>query len=268
MAGGIVLAVLALGGCHQAEPRRAPSRATIVSLNPCTDAILAEVADRDQLLALSHYSHDPRATSMPIRQARRWPAHGGTAEEVLAFGPDVVVASTFMPPATASAFARLGLRVEAFSAPLTVAESIAQVRRLSRIAGHPERGEALVRRIEVALRNARHHDTPIPALLWQEGGIVPGPETLIAELFRHTGFASHSAARGLGQGAYLPLEQVLADPPQVLLAAGGDRMLVHPAVRALDGVRYAHVEPSLLYCGGPTIIRAAQHLAQVRRTIG
>ena len=36
-------------------------------------------------------------------------------------------------------------------------------------------------------------------LLWQAGGIVPGEATLIAELLAHTGFASHAAARGLGQ---------------------------------------------------------------------
>ena len=59
----LALAALALGGC--AAPPRADERVhpTIVSLNPCTDAILAEVADPAQLLAISHYSHDPRATS-------------------------------------------------------------------------------------------------------------------------------------------------------------------------------------------------------------
>ena len=97
------------------------------------------------------------------------------------------------------------------------------------------------------------------ALLWQQGGIVPGEETLIARLMAHTGFASHSAARGLGQGAYLPLEQVLADPPELVLAAGGERMLTHPALRALEGVRYERLDPSLLFCGGPTVIvRAAR----------
>jgi iron complex transport system substrate-binding protein len=260
------LACLLLGACAQPAPP-ARGQPTIVSLNPCTDAILAEVADPEQLLALSHYSHDPRATSMPLAEARRFRATGGTVEEVLALAPDVVVASSFLPPATAQALARLNVRVETFGTAATVAESEAQVRRLAALAGHRDRGEALVARIETALAQTRSTAAPVPALLWQQGGIVPGPETLIAKLMAHAGFASHSAARGLGQGAYLPLERVLADPPQVVLAAGSERMLTHPALRQLPGVHYARLDPSLLYCGGPTIPRALDRLAHVRRTV-
>ena len=53
-------------------------------LNPCTDAILAEVAAPGQLLAISHYSKDPRASSMEAAVAARFAATGGTVEEVLA----------------------------------------------------------------------------------------------------------------------------------------------------------------------------------------
>jgi iron complex transport system substrate-binding protein len=241
---------------------------TIVSLNPCTDAILAEVADPAQLLAISHYSHDPRATSMPPAQGRRFRATGGTVEEVLALDPDIVVAGAFLPPATAQAFGRLGIRVETFGIVPDLAENAAQVRRLAALAGHPERGEALLARIDDALASARHDGARIDALLWQAGGIVPGEGTLIARLLAHTGFASHSAARGLGQASYLPLEHVLADPPQVVIAAGSERMLTHPALRGLEGVTYERIDPSLLYCGGPTVIRAVERLGALRDAIG
>ncbi|MEO6041013.1 MAG: ABC transporter substrate-binding protein [Croceibacterium sp.] len=265
MRSAALLAALLLAGCAGSPPRSRTEHPTIVSLNPCTDAILAEVADPAQVLAISHFSHDPRATSLPLAVARRYPAVGDSAEEVLALDPDLVVASTYLPPATAQAFARLGVRIEAFGVAPTVAESEAQVRRLSALAGHPERGEALVARIEAAMAASRSAAPPVTALVWQEGGLVPGPDSLIAQLLRHTGFASHSAARGLGQGAYLPLEQVLADPPQVIVAAGGERMLTHPALRHLAGAAYARLDPALLYCGGPTIIRASARLAEIRR---
>jgi iron complex transport system substrate-binding protein len=256
---------MALWGCSAAPAEKSRhEHPTIVSLNPCTDAILAEVADPAQLLAISHYSHDPRATSMPISQARRFPATGGTVEEVLALDPDVVVAGSFLPPATAQAFERLGLAVETFGIVPDLAENAAQVRRLATLAGHPERGEALLRRIDDALASARHDGPPVPALLWQQGGIVPGEATLIAALMAHTGFASHSGARGLGQGAYLPLERVLADPPQVVIAAGSDRLLTHPALGALEGARHERLDPSLLYCGGPTVTRTVERLAEIR----
>ena len=257
------LLTLMLAGCAPVAERQANTAyPTIVSLNPCADAILAEVADPAQVLAISHYSHDPRATSMPLDRARRHRATGGTVEEVLALAPDLVVADPFLAPATRAAFERLGIRVETIGIASSVADSEAQVRQIAALAGQPARGEALVAKIEQALAQTRRGGR-IPALLWQQGGLVPGEGTLAAELLAHSGFASHSAARGLGQGAYLPLEEVLADPPQVILAAGSERAQVHPALRSL-GAPVARLDASLLYCGGPTIPRLARRLAEVR----
>lgn len=263
--GVMALAPILLAAC--AAPPPAGPHPAIVSLNPCADAVLAQVADPAQLLALSHYSHDARASSMPQAEARRFRVTGGTVEEVLALQPDVVVASTFLPPATAAAFRRMGVRVELVGVASTVAESEAQVRRLAAVAGHPDRGEALVARIEAALARTRASGPKVTALLWQQGGIVAGPGSLIAQLLDHSGFASQAAARGLGQGAYLPLEQVLADPPQVVLTTGDERALAHPALRRVPGLRHERLDPALLYCGGSTIIRAVERLAQVRRVV-
>lgn len=252
-----------------AQPQRAEQAAgpTIVSLNPCADAILAEVAEAAQILAISHYSHDPRATSMDLDEARRFPATGGTVEEVLALGPDLVVAGSFLSPATRAAFERLGIRVETFGVPGSVAESVAQVRRLAALTGQEERGEMLIARVDEVLERTRWGGERPSALLWQQGGIVAGPDALVTQLLEHTGFASHSAARGLGQGAYLPLEQVLADPPDAILSAGGERALAHPVLEDLSGTYHANLDPSLTFCGGPTIIRAAERLASLRHDI-
>lgn len=268
----LLAACALLAGCAAPPPERAGgARPTIVSLNPCTDAILAEVADPAQLLAVSHYSHDPRATSMPLADARRFRATGGTVEEVLALDPDVVVGSSFMAPATRGALDRLGMRVETVGIATTVADSVEQVRALAAIAGHPERGEALVGRIEAALDTAldtaRGDGPPAAAILWQPGGIVPGQGELVSELMRRAGFTNQSAARGFAQADYLSLERLLADPPRVLLVAGEERGQAHPALGHLPGMRREAFDPSLLYCGGPTIIRAAARLSAIRRSL-
>lgn len=261
-------AYLFLAGCASPPPSHAGGELpTIVSLNPCTDAILAEVADPAQILAVSHYSHDPRATSMPLAEARRFRATGGTVEEVLALAPDVVVGSDFMAPSTRAALDRLGLRVETVGIASSVEASEAQVRQLAALAGHPERGEALVRRIETTLADARSDGPPVPAILWQPGGIVPGEGALVTELLRRTGFASQSAARGMAQADYLSLERLLADPPRVLLVAGRERGQGHPALDAVPGLARAKFDPALLYCGGPTIEHAARRLAEIRRRL-
>ena len=264
---------LLLAACAPAPAREHGAQPTIVSLNPCTDAILAEVADPAQILAVSHYSHDPASSSMDVAKARRWRATGGTVEEVLALRPDLVIGSTFTSPATAQALARLGLRLERVGMAATVEDSKAQVRQLAALAGHPTRGEALLARIDAALAKAAPPPgPPINAVVWQSGGIVPGAGTLISDLLARTGFANAAAARGMQQADVLGLEPMLAAPPRVILAAGNphageDRMLHHPALSALAGTRRERFDPALLWCGGPTIILAAERLAAVRRAL-
>ena len=102
------------------------------------------------------------------------------------------------------------------------------------------------------------------AALWQPGGIVPGEQSLLADLLHRTGFASYAARRGMAQGDYLSLEQVVADPPQVLLVAGSEAGQRHPVLDALPGMVRVHFDTRLLYCGGPTIVDAAARLAQIR----
>ncbi|MCB2065082.1 MAG: ABC transporter substrate-binding protein [Erythrobacter sp.] len=259
---------MTVSGCAAAPPPDdAGDHATIVSLNPCADAILADIAAPGQLLAVSHYSHDPAASSMPPDQAMRYPSTGGTAEEVLALAPDMVVADAFIAPATRRALEQAGVQVEVLGIAGTLDDSLAQIATLGAATGNADRAAALSHRIAAAWQASEWHGAPVTALLWQEGGLVAGEGSLAQTLLEHSGFASLSAARGLGQGAYLPLEQVLADPPRVLIVAGDDAVLHHPVLARLDGVEQARIAPAMLYCAGPTIPRALARLGEIRAQV-
>jgi len=251
-----------------AAPRR------IVSINPCIDAVLVEVADPGQILAISHYSQDARATSIPLATARRFAATSGTAEEVVALRPDIVLAGAHVSPSTLAALKRLKVPVQTFTVPASVAESIAQVRAIAAAAGQPARGEALVRRIEAAVARAQAgtqgRGAAVPALIWQGSGLVPGENTLANELLRIAGFRNMSAAYGLKRWDVLPLEHLAARPPRILLSdfATGDRMTGHRVLRRLDDrIIRAQFDERLLSCAGPVIIRALDRLSDVRASL-
>ena len=267
-----VVAALMFSGCAQVVQPESATHPTIVSLNPCADAILAEVTAPGQLLAISHYSHDPRGSSMPLAQARRFAATGGTVEEIAALAPDLVVGDSFTGPATRNALRRLGIRFAALPIASTIAASEAQVGFLARLAKRQASGERLIRQIEASLAVAAPPQgwSPRSAIVWQGGGLVAGDETLIAQLMARAGFRSSATTRGLGQGAILPLEAMLADPPQVILTAGDpraeqDRWLRHPVLAGLTHTTRAKLDPGLFYCGGPSIPRAMARLTAIRR---
>lgn len=244
-------------------PGNVAARPTIVSLNPCLDAILVAIAPPEQMLALSHYSRDPASSSLAPEARARFAFTGGTAEEVLAAAPDLVLASTFIEPATRAAFERLGIRVATFGAPATVADSITQVRAVAELTGNAAQGERLVAAMAAATRPdpaAR----PIPTLLWQPGQIVPGEQTLIADLLRRHGFANFAAARGLGQADYVALESLLAAPPAVLLVAGDSAGQSHPLLTRLKDTRVEPFAGNLINCGGPSVLAASTRLRAIR----
>ena len=113
--------LLLLAGCAPPVPRGG-----IVSTNPCADAILVGLVPPARIAAISHYSHDPAATSLPLEVARRFAVTGGTAEEVIARSPDLVLTSSFTPAATRTAYARAGLRTLILDSPTSIAASIAR----------------------------------------------------------------------------------------------------------------------------------------------
>jgi len=250
------------------EPPAPPRR--IVSINPCADSLLREIADPAQIRAISHYSKDPRATSVPLAWAASYPATSGTAEEVLALEPDLVVAGPHVALSTIAALERLGIALVKLPVPKSVAESQAQIAELGRVIGQPVRALALVDRIDAAVARAGSSTPPLDALIWQGGGLVPGAGTLADELLRMTGHANAASRHGLGPWGVLGLERLVAAPPAILYAGErrgeGDRLLDHPVIDKLSA-RIA-VEPypgRLLFCAGPTIIAATAHLAASRQ---
>jgi iron complex transport system substrate-binding protein len=262
---GAALALL-LAARADAAPRR------IVSINPCIDAILMHVADRSQIAAISHYSKDLRATSITLSQAALFPATSGTAEEIVAIAPDLVLTGPHVEPATMTALRRLRIPVVQVAVPDTIAQSRRQIEDVARAVGHPARGAALIGRIDAAIASASPASPPIDALIWQGGGLVPGTATLADDLLRVSGFRNKSAEYGLEKWDVLPLEPLLARPPQLLLTIGetarADRMLGHPAMARLAGRVAVRPWPErLLHCGGPTIIDAVNQLALVRKSL-
>jgi iron complex transport system substrate-binding protein len=262
-----LLAVCTAPLLHATTPPR------IVSINPCVDAVLVRIAQPGQILAISHYSQDPDATSIPLEVARRYRATSGTAEEVVALAPDVVLSGPHVSPSTIFALERMHIRIVKFSVAESIAESEIQIRRIAEVVGAPERGEQIVEEIQRAIEAARPRDMrAIPAVIWQGGGMVPGRGSLADELLGVTGFRNSSADYGLAKWDVLPLEYLIASPPQLVLSVGAgverDRMLGHPAVRELaKRVAFREYPFRLLSCGGPTIIEAVTRLAEVRKTL-
>lgn len=263
------------GALSRAGTSSRPRR--IVSLNPCLDVILLRVADPEQIGALSPYSRD-RYGSTIAERARDFATTRGTTEELVALSPDLVLANLWGGDRTAAALIRAGIPAERFDVPETVTDSLDQVLQIARLVGHPERGEALVRSIATTLAQSapRPGEQPVTALVFMPGGFASGPGTLMDEMMQRAGLVNVAARYGLTGSMPVPLERLIADPPELLLTGEAypgspgwsQRTLHHPALARLAPVMRRAVFPErLLFCGGPVLMQSARTLAAARRSV-
>jgi iron complex transport system substrate-binding protein len=268
MTRAIPLLACLLAGC---APAAETSRGRIVSLNPCSDQLLLALVPPERIAAISHYSQDPNASSIDLALARRMRATAGTAEEVIELAPDLVVATSYTPPATRAAFARAGLRTLYLDSPTSIAASKVQIAEVAKALGAEERGRLLNRRIDAAVAAAARSDAPVSALLFISGSFVNGGPTLLGELMGRAGLRDATPDYGVRWSGTLPVEAIVSHPPAVILAPPGGGRTAVLRQRTLRQVGARTIElpfpHRLLNCGGPTIIPALETLSAVRRKV-
>lgn len=254
---GAILSVFLLAACAPAPTRTGG----IVSTNPCADAILVRLVPPSRIAAISHYSHDPGATSLPLGLARRFATTAGTAEEVIARAPDLVLADSFAPATTLAAYRRAGLRVVVLGSPTTVTESVAQIRQVAAAVGQQAKGKQLVAEIERSLQPAQ--GTGPRTLFYVSGDLANGSGNLLDEMLLTAGLQNAAAEYGLSYTGTVPLETLVARPPQVIVSPDEGRSAALRR-RLLPHVPQVAFPRSLLNCGGPSIPPALARLREVR----
>lgn len=270
--GWCILPALALAGCAN-NANIVPGG--IVSNNPCIDAVLAEIALPGQVTAVSHYSHDPDSASAPLSWSMQYPAIGASAEELLLTRPKLVLTGNLASSGTNAVLARAGIKTVAIGVAPTIAEDIGQIRTLARAIGRVEAGEKLVTRIENALPKPAKVQTPVAAVIWQNGGFVAGKGTLQDELLQRHGFRNASAEYGLASWGILPLETLMRNPPTVIFmptsAQGEDARALTARQRLLrhlgDKTQIVDFPDKMLFCGGPTIVKVSAILSKTRASL-
>jgi len=277
---GLIVAAWALAGPALAESPSVEAPKRIVSINACADQLLLALADPAQIAALSLYATDP-AYSYLAEQAKALPHDAGAAETVIQRDPDLVLAGRFTKRETRSMLKRLGFKVVELDTVKSIDDSIAQIRDVAALLGHPERGNALIDRIEAARAKAA---AGVPAgahpptvAVYQRRGYVTGQNTLTGELLRLAGFADMGGQLAGKTGGFVPLERIVTDKPDMLVVADaqtvaadqGSALLAHPALRELyPPERRIALPGRLTICAGPSLPEAIETLAAERAKLG
>lgn len=277
IAAGLLASIgaLAVTQAHAEQPNR------IVSLNLCVDQILLDLVPRERIAGVSFLASDP-TMSMMAREAQGLPAVRGSAEEILALDPDLVLAGEYTTAATVDLLRRLGRRVEIVPMATNFDGIRKVVTHIGDLTGEQSRATALIkafdeRLAEVKARAVVRSATPPPrAVAMQVNSLASGEGSLVDEVLRQAGFENAARGRKLGPAGRLPLETLIADPPDVIVRANSVAdfrtvladNLRHPAFRALDASRPSvNIPMNEWLCGTPRIIDAVERLAVAREEL-
>jgi len=270
---GISLASAAAPAYAQAVAK--PAR--IVSLDLCADQLLIELVDRQRIAAVTHLAADPAVSAIPER-AKGIPITRGAAEDVLRYDPDLILAGPFGVSATVSLLRRLKRNLVVVPQASDLDGVRAAVRAVAAAVGEQARGEAMIAAFDRRLASvAAVGQAPGPtAVVYEVGGSVKGAGSLADAVLAAAGFRNMAADYRLTRSGQVPLELLVAAPPDLLVlssAAEEFRTVIadnlrHPALKLLRSRQPSIELPWQLWlCGTPHIAEAVARLAEARAEI-
>jgi iron complex transport system substrate-binding protein len=254
LATSLLLTALGVASLGHAEPRR------VMSLSMCTDDLLLELLPKERIASLSYYARQPTALEV-WPQAASIPVNFGTAEEILAAKPDLVLTGTYTTPATRRILKSLHFAL----LEVPPANDFEEIRQVTRLVAHTlerdARGAELIERMDMTLLRL-HESLPrrsIRVAAWGEGGSIPGQGTLFDAILRAAGGTNIAIANDQSAYTSFDLEQLLQANPDIIAYSStttdtpglNTDLALHPLVIA----HFAHrriTYPSALYACGVT----------------
>jgi iron complex transport system substrate-binding protein len=248
----------------QAAATPFPKPQRIMSLKICTDELLLDLVPTSRIASVTFLSREKAAL-------RQWPqaAHvavnHGSAEEILAAKPDLILTDSFTAPSLRPLLAKSGAKI----VEIPPAENFDQIRAVTRqvaaAVGEVARGEQLIATMDAELRQIAAHRPakPVTVAEWGGGGYVPGTGGLFDAMLTAAG------ARNIERGSfgYYDVETLIAKNPDLLVYGdtyGGTASLrddqnLHPALlKRYAGRRISYA--ALYDCGVPEAAKATRQL--------
>lgn len=261
------LVVASTAGAQTLAPQR------IVSLNLCLDPIVLALVPRARIAALSKVSADASVSAIAGEIAGIRLVRGG-AEEVLALDPDLVLAGPYTTTATVALLTRLGRRVETVPMASDIDGVRDAIRQIAAAVGERAAGERLVADLDGRLMAMQPSTAERPgAIAYQVGGAVSPGRSLMDWAMTWVGLANRGRSADRSRTAQVPLEMLVADPPDlIVMGHRGDAYLTpaadnlrHPALKHVLARTASAVLPLALWiCGTPALADAAAQLADAR----
>ena len=243
----------------------------IVSTQLCTDQLVLLIADHANIKSLSYLSHQPDM-SILYESAKSFPGNRGFAEEIVILDPDVIFTNPF---GNSNLFILRNLGYQIVEVPLAASLNDVRIniRTVAEALGEIERGEELIQQLNERFVELSPKDDARPILAkFGTNGYTFGSKTLVSETITRAGYRNLAVELGISSVSVLPLEVLIKNPPDVLLApsefdsfALANEVPQHPSIeQAFTETRKMNIADNYWICGTPFVAEVLRKLVEIR----
>lgn len=246
-----------------------------MALDHCADQYVLALAERSEIVAVT--GRAATDYSYYAKRAEGLPTSRGTAEDILALRPTVVVRHWGADRGVGQILARLGIPMVEIGYGEDIATARANLLAVGESIGHAERAAALAADLDrrLAAVRARWRDVPLAArpraLYLTPSGTTSGSGTFVDAVLVAAGLRNMGATNGRKGWYSLDLEQLVSDPPDLIVASFYDNaasevhhwnIARHGVVKTLFASRPVVFVPSrLLACSAWIFVDAIELIA-------
>ena len=201
----------------------------ILTLSIYTDEIALGLVTSDKLVAINRFHDDPKE-SVIVEKARKIPEKVGnpTAEQIIAWHPDVVFATPWTSPDQIAALENMKIPVVVCGASDSYEEVQSNIRLMAAGLWEEERGEKLIAAMDEVKREIADKVAKIPeserksVVLLSVMTSYGGAGSAFDNMCKHAGVTNASAAVGVKNGQILTKELLVKSNPDLLLLPNYD----------------------------------------------
>ncbi len=195
----------------------------IASQTILSDEILWALGEqvRERVVAISPLADDARYSSAPGRWPAAIPRLSGSSEALLALRPQVVIIASFTAPESRAFLETQKIEILHLDGFSGFEDLWRHTRTIAASIGAEAEGERLIQaqKAELAAIAETLDKRPWPAALAWSDGFVAGAGTSFDDIAEYAGFTNLAAEHGLSGHVALPLEELVAWDPAVIVIA-------------------------------------------------
>lgn len=238
----------------------------IVSLNACTDELLLQLANPEQIAGVTSFDHSPQSQEV----LRRFPSIlklTTDVESIIKAQPTLVLAGPFSNPLLIEQLKKMNVSVEMLSVPRNWAELSAVAGAIAKAANVPNHLEDFQNKIQ----DLQTHSKTSPwkgtrAVFWSAAGHVSGKNTFEDTILSTLGMENVISFEGYD---FLSVEKLILLKPEVVVVtqdfslknSWSHETLFHPALKkALPEMQYLHIPEEAVSCASGYTIEVLRNL--------